>query len=260
MNSSVVAASHYGVVRFGDLECEAVVLNSGERGYARRQLAKLLGFHETHKGGRFARFSADFPPKSLPCLEKSPWPILLPTGQQAQFFPAGIIADAAAAVVNAALGGTLHKSRRAVLPNCMTISQALATTGEVALINEATGFQYRRGPDALQQLIARLLRQSCASWERRFHPEYYRAIYRLFGWRRPMLDFNGPGIAPQCVACDVASGAWKFSSLNTSSYSLPLPQTKKMQSRAVARRKAPRTFSRSLFLPATSTTCTVLDD
>lgn len=56
-------------------------------GCVRRQIAKLLGFHETYKGGRFARFSADFSPKSLSFLEKSPWPILQPTWQQAQFFP-----------------------------------------------------------------------------------------------------------------------------------------------------------------------------
>jgi hypothetical protein len=93
MNTTVLTASHYGVVRFGDLQCEAVVLKGGERGYVRRQLAKLLGFHETHKGGRFARFLADFAP------------ILLPSGRQAQFFPAGIIADVASAVVSAARAG-----------------------------------------------------------------------------------------------------------------------------------------------------------
>ena len=43
MNTTVFTASHYGVVRFGDLQCEAVVLKGGERGYVRRQLAKLLG-------------------------------------------------------------------------------------------------------------------------------------------------------------------------------------------------------------------------
>lgn len=182
MKQTILAASHSGMVRFGDLACEAVVLNTGERGYVRRQLASLLGFHETHKGSRFARFLADFAPNSLSAWEKTQWPILLPSGRQAQFFPAGIIADLASAVVNAAVNGTLHKARKSIVPNCMKILHALATTGEVALIDEATGYQYRRAPDALQELINKLLRQSCASWERRFQPDYYRALYRLFGW------------------------------------------------------------------------------
>jgi hypothetical protein len=102
MNASMLTASHYGVVHFGDLDCEAVVLTTGERGYVRKELAKLLGFHESHKGGRFARFLADIAPNSLSLLEKSSGPILLPSGRQTQFFPAGIIADVATSVEDAA--------------------------------------------------------------------------------------------------------------------------------------------------------------
>jgi hypothetical protein len=197
MNTSILTASHYGVVHFGDLECEAVVLKGGERGYVRRQLAKLLGFHEGHKGGRFARFLTDFAPNSLSELEKTREPILLPSGRQTQFFPAGIIADLASAVVNAALTGTLHKARKGIVPNCMKIMHALATTGEVALIDEATGYQFHRAPDALQDLIAKLLRQSSGSWERRFHADYYRAIYRLFGWKYQGHAQNPPHVLGQ---------------------------------------------------------------
>ena len=46
MNTSVLTASHYGVVHFGDLDCEAVVLTNGERGYVQRQLARALGLRE----------------------------------------------------------------------------------------------------------------------------------------------------------------------------------------------------------------------
>ncbi|MCA8248098.1 P63C domain-containing protein [Burkholderia multivorans] len=197
MNASMLTASHYGVVHFGDLDCEAVVLTTGERGYVRKELAKLLGFHESHKGGRFVRFLAEIAPNSLSLLEKSSGPILLPSGRQTQFFPAGIIADVATSVVDAAINGTLHKARQGIVPNCMKIMRALATTGEVALIDEATGYQYHRAPDALQELISKLLRQSCASWERRFHPDYYRAIYRLFGWKYQGHDQNPPHVVGQ---------------------------------------------------------------
>ncbi|KOR27382.1 hypothetical protein TI03_07025, partial [Achromatium sp. WMS1] len=37
------------------------------------------------------------------------------------------------------------------MPNCQAILQALSKTGEVALIDEVTGYQYQRAPDALQQ-------------------------------------------------------------------------------------------------------------
>ncbi|KPF70247.1 hypothetical protein IP84_00300 [beta proteobacterium AAP99] len=197
MNANLHTASHYGIVRFDDLECEAVVLTTGERGYVRKELARLLGFHESHKGGRFARFLAEIAPNSLSLLEKTSGPILLPSGRQTQFFPAGIIADVASAVVNAAITGSLHRARQGIVGNCLTIMRSLATTGEVALIDEATGFQHHRAPDALQELISKLLRQSCSSWERRFHPDYYRALYRLFGWKYQGHDQNPPHVVGQ---------------------------------------------------------------
>ena len=75
--------------------------------------------------------------------------------------------------------------------------RSLATTGEVALIDEATGFQHHRAPDALQELISKLLRQSSSSWERRFHPDYYRALYRLFNWRYQGHEQNPPHVIGQ---------------------------------------------------------------
>lgn len=197
MKDLILKASHYGVVRFGDLECEAVVLKDGERGYVRRQIVKLLGFTDRQRGDRFASFLQEIAPNSLSSLNKKEVSILLPSGQKAQFFPAGVIADVASAVVDAAIDGTLHKARRGIVPNCMKIMRSLATTGEVALIDEATGYQHRRAPDALQELISKLLRQSCASWERRFHPEYYRALYRLFGWRYQGHVQNPPHVIGQ---------------------------------------------------------------
>lgn len=197
MNTPILTASHYGVVHFGDLDCEAVVLTTGERGYVRKELAKLLGFHENNTGHRFRQILADYAPNSLSELDKFDSPICLPNGRRAQFFPAGVITMIASGVIDAALSRTLHRARQKLVPNCMKIMRALATTGEVALIDEATGYQHHRAPDALQELISKLLRQSCASWERRFHPDYYRAIYRLFGWKYQGHDQNPPHVVGQ---------------------------------------------------------------
>ncbi|KXU38642.1 hypothetical protein AXE65_12725 [Ventosimonas gracilis] len=193
----MLTASHYGVVHFGNLDCEAVVLTTGERGYVRRQLVKLLGFSERQKGARFAAFLQEIAPNSLSSLNKKEATVLLPSGQKAQFFPTGIIADIASTVVDSAIAGTLHRARKGIVGNCLTIMRALAATGEVALIDEATGYQHHRAPDALQELISKLLRQSCASWERRFHPDYYRALYRLFNWRYQGHDQNPPHVIGQ---------------------------------------------------------------
>ena len=189
--------THYGVVRFGEMGCDAVVLDDGSRGYLRRQLAELIGLHSKNPSNRFANICADFAPKSLSLLMKSESPILMLHGGNGQFFPAGVVPDIASGVIAAALEGRLHKSRLGMVAPCLKIIHALASTGEVALIDEATGYQYHRAPDALQELIGKLLRQSGSSWERRFQPDYYRAIYRLFGWRYQGHVQNPPHVLGQ---------------------------------------------------------------
>ncbi|MDH5528302.1 MAG: P63C domain-containing protein [Nitrospirota bacterium] len=197
MNKSIQTVSHYGIVRFGDLECEAVVLLDGERGYVQRQLAAALGMHRNNPSNRFRQILAELAPNALIEWEKKESPILLPGGQKARFFPVGIVTQIASGVVNAAIDGTLHGARRVMVPRCMQILNALATTGEVALIDEATGYQYHRAPDALQALIGKLLRQDAASWERRFQPDYYGALFRLFGWRYQGHVQNPPRVIGQ---------------------------------------------------------------
>ena len=189
--------THYGVARFGEMGCEAVVLDDGSRGYLRRQMAEMIGQHIHNRSSRFTQICADFAPKSLSLLEKSDSQILMPHGGVAQFFPAGVVPDIASGVIAAALEGRLHKSRLGMVAPCLKIIHALAKTGEAALIDEATGYQYHRAPDALQELIGKLLRQSGSSWERRFQPDYYRAIYRLFGWRYQGHVQNPPHVLGQ---------------------------------------------------------------
>lgn len=78
--------THYGVVRFGEMGCDAVVLDDGSRGYLRRQLAELIGLHSKNPSNRFANICADFSPKSLSLLVKSESPILMLHGGNGQFF------------------------------------------------------------------------------------------------------------------------------------------------------------------------------
>src|SRR3972149_1870336 len=62
------------------------------------------------------------------------------------------------------------------------IITALAKTGIVGLIDEATGYQQIRARDALQAYLDRVLRKELASWVRRFPNEFFEQIYRLNEW------------------------------------------------------------------------------
>jgi hypothetical protein len=197
MSTPILTTSHYGVVRFGDMAVEAVELEDGTRGYVQRQLATAIGLHESRRGSQLKTLLSDVAPGAAEVLQENACSIRLPSGQTTAFFPAGVISEVASGVIDAALEGRLHRKRQHLVPNCQRILKALAKTGEVALIDEATGYQYHRAPDALQALISRLLRERVASWARRFSPDYYRALFRLFGWHYQGHQQNPPAVIGQ---------------------------------------------------------------
>lgn len=195
MAAQLPRVTHYAPVSFGDISIEAVVLEDGSRGYVFRQLAEAFGIKKVTRY-RFSRFLTEIAPNALNIFEKSEVPtVLMPSGGTASFTPVGILTEIVSGVVDAGCNGRLHHKQLHILPRCMAILKALAKTGEAALIDEATGYQYHRAPDALQDLFSKLIRQTASDWERRFHPDFYQAIYRLFKVQydpsRPTLSVVG---------------------------------------------------------------------
>lgn len=176
--------THYGTIRIDTLAFDCVVLEDATRGYVQSQLMQAIGFRKTNPSTQFRRFLTETAPNALILVEKTKYEVVkMPHGGLANFAPAGILTEIVTGVIDAALDGKLHTQRRGLIKPCQAINRALAKTGEVALIDEASGYQYHRAPDALQDLFSRLIRETCSDWERRFHPDYYEALYRLFGWQ-----------------------------------------------------------------------------
>lgn len=196
MAAQLPHVTHYGPITIGNISLEAVVLGDGSRGYIQRQLAQAIGFSDQFRGAQGRRFLAEIAPNALNLIDKTEVPkVLMPHGGAALFAPVGILTEIVSGVVDAGCNGRLHHKQLHILPRCMAILKALAKTGEAALIDEATGYQYRRAPDALQDLFSKLIRQTASDWERRFHPDFYQAIYRLFKVQydpsRPTLNVVG---------------------------------------------------------------------
>ena len=72
---------------------------------------------------------------------------------------------------------------------------AFAKVGVTALIDEATGFQQVRSPDALRVLVQQYIEEERREWERRFPDEYYDELNRLYGSKR--LTVTGSGAVIQ---------------------------------------------------------------
>lgn len=90
--------------------------------------------------------------------------------------------------------GALLPSQIRTAQHCDILLRGMATVGIIALVDEATGFQYIRDRVALQEILDQYIGHELARWVRRFPKEFYEQIFRLKGWsydpsssKRPML-------------------------------------------------------------------------
>jgi hypothetical protein len=71
---------------------------------------------------------------------------------------------------------------------------ALADTGVVALIDEATGYQDDRAKDALAKIFTTFLAKERQKWALTFPIDFYREVYRLRGWKFEPWNTKRPSV------------------------------------------------------------------
>jgi hypothetical protein len=129
---------------------------------------------------------------NLDVLQFEPISYVAESGGVAKGIPAEIVSKICKVWVEAKRAGALGKARRMlrIADNAAIIRDALADTGMVALVDEATGYQDVRARDALQVILNAFLRKSFAAWSKRIPDEFYKEIYRLRGWQWPGMEKN----------------------------------------------------------------------
>lgn len=86
--------------------------------------------------------------------------------------------------------GALQAQQLAKAQQAEILTRALAETGIVALIDEATGYEKIRPQNALQAYLEIVVRKELAAWAKRFPDEFYENIYKLKGWTWPGMKKN----------------------------------------------------------------------
>src|SRR6266487_4094688 len=62
----------------------------------------------------------------------------------------------------------------------------------LALVDEATGYQAERDKDELQTILSAYIAPELMPWTRRFPPEFYEQMFRLWGWQYRPLSIKRP--------------------------------------------------------------------
>lgn len=92
--------------------------------------------------------------------------------------------DICTGYVRALEDGNLETDRqRVIAARAASFLAACAKVGLVALIDEATGYQYERAEDALRVKLRLFLEEEMRPWEKTFPDELWREFGRLTNWR-----------------------------------------------------------------------------
>jgi hypothetical protein len=183
-------ATHAGTLTIGSKELPCYVLEDGRRALAQRGMVDALGMSRGSSsvsgGDRLAKFASGkavspFLGSKLR-LVTEPFRFTTPSGPVAYGYEATILADLCDAVLAARQGGKLQKQQLHIAEACEVLIRGFARVGIIALVDEATGFQYDRARKALAEIPEQFISKELVKYSSMFTDDFYREMFRLRGW------------------------------------------------------------------------------
>ena len=174
-----------GILPIGGLQLECYVLEDGRRIFHKRGMAKALGLKS--EGGN--AFMKTLSGKNLGSeLDENLWekienPILFNVqgSDPGHGYDAEVLVEVCKAVIRAQKAGKLTKAQEPMAGQASAIVNALAKVGIVALIDEATGYQTQRDPNALRLLVDAYIEDEKREWEKEFPDDFYITLNKVYG-------------------------------------------------------------------------------
>jgi len=188
-------ATHQGKMLVGDVELDCYVLEDGRRVIHKRGMAKALSLRSAG-GNAFLRsmtrkgIGSELSAKLVDVIQN---PLIFKplTQDSAHGYDAEVLVEVCKAIIRADEADKLAKSQAFLAAQAKILLQAFAKVGVTALIDEATGFQEIRSPDALRLLVQQYIEQEKREWEKQFPDEYYDRLNTLYGSKRVTRTTSG---------------------------------------------------------------------
>ncbi|WP_432814785.1 P63C domain-containing protein [Sphingorhabdus sp.] len=185
-----VYATHTGELTLGSVVIPCHVLDDGTRVLSGRGMQNSLGFSKSASGLALGNFIesklSDFIDEETMEKVKSPIPFIrVGSGGSApdtNGFDATVFVDICDAVIQANKADRLTQHQAAYAEQAEAIIRSLAKTGIVALVDEATGYQYQRESDALQRILDKFLNEERRKWSKTFPDEFWQKLVKIKGY------------------------------------------------------------------------------
>lgn len=184
-------ATHYGYLAIGAAKIPCFVLDDGRRVISGRGLTSAIGMKGRGQGvTRIATHRLLNTPENEELRRAIESPIRFvgrsPKGLEAASdgYEATTLQEVCEAILRARDAGQLvtEQERRYAREADMLI-RSFAKVGIIALVDEATGFQYDRAREALAEILEKFIAKELQEWTRTFPSEFYEQIFRLRNWK-----------------------------------------------------------------------------
>jgi hypothetical protein len=186
---------HEGELHLGGMVIPCYILEDGTRilsGRGMQEALKMVDDVEDGKqnfGTRLARYLEQKSLKPFIFNNKEPGhfePIICYRGdQKINGYEAIVLADICEAFLDARKTINLSPRQKIISDQCEILIRGFARVGIVALVDEATGYQYDRERFELQKILNAYISEEILKWQLTFTDEFYKEIYRL--WRLPFI-------------------------------------------------------------------------
>lgn len=202
---SLPRATHEGDITLGPSTLHCAVLEDGRRVLTQSDVMIALGRARQAKGRAYYDGDVNLPvfltAKNLkPFIE----PDLYVTSSQVEFkplkgskafgYPAELLPKVCDVFLKARDAGVLMAGQIHIAKQADILMRALAQVGIMALVDEATGYQYDRAKDALAQILEKFISEELRPWTRTFPIEFYKQIFRLRGWKFDPSNMQSPRV------------------------------------------------------------------
>jgi len=190
--SGLPRATHEGVLAIGDGDITCAVLDDGKRLLTQSGFMLALGRSRQAKGR--AHYDGDvnlpafltaknlkpFIPKEL-YVTSSQVEFRTLNGTRAFGYPASLLPLVCDVFLDARTAGVLTHNQEPIAEKCLALIRGLAHVGIIALVDEATGYQYERPRQELEEQLKKFLSDSLRRWAKTFPADYFKHLCRLRG-------------------------------------------------------------------------------
>ncbi len=201
------SATHAGTLTIAGIPIPCAVLEDSMRVLTQSGFLQALGRNPQPKAGQ-GILRLDETPAFLAANNLKPFvtrelldstkPVIFkhPVVGRAYGYKAELLPEVCEVFLHAREAGKLHHMQVEIAARCELLVRGLARVGITALVDEATGYQYARARNALEEILDKFLTDELQKWRKTFPDEFYVQLYRLKGWK---FDDVVPKKRPQFI-------------------------------------------------------------